>query len=145
MLKQVCRANALLGCFIVLGIAVCNTSQAGPAGDNFEGAIWYFQMTPKLKGARVLRGQFRVADHIVYQKTTRDSEKFNKTVGTNHPNGKKTRVEFTDLRAMNPDKQWRNGMQGEVKMTLDQFGKWSGMFTDRMGRNWDFSCTRVKE
>lgn len=134
----------LLFCFL-LGVATSESSEAQQAGDNFEGAIWYFKMTPKLKGFNVLRGQFRVSDHVVYQKEGRDSDEFSKRVGVNHPNGKRTKVEFTDLRAKTPKNDWRNEIKGEVKMRLDEYGKWSGLLTDGMGRNWDFNCTRVKE
>ncbi|WP_417851758.1 hypothetical protein [Thalassoglobus sp.] len=129
----------------IYGTVVSNTGVAAQAGDNFEGAVWSFMMVPKLKGAKNLRGQFRVSDHIVYQKGQKKTGEFTKRVGVNHPQGKRTKVVFTDLRALNSDREWREGMKGEVKMTIDKYGKWSGLFTDENGDNWEFTCNRVKE
>lgn len=123
----------------------CQSVEAFQGGDNFDGAIWYFKITPRTKGAQTLSGQFRVSDHILYQKELRSSEDFTKRVGVNHPNGNRTRVEITDLRAKMPNGEFRSRINGEVRMTFDKFGKWSGMFTDERGINWDFNCTRVKE
>ena len=79
-------------------LSLCSGSVAhAQAGDEFEGAVWQFGMTPKVRGDEALRGAFRVADHKIFQKSGRDDERFERPAGTNFPKGRTTRVEFKDM------------------------------------------------
>jgi hypothetical protein len=133
----------LLAAVLVAGIAP-DTAQA-QSGDNFEGAVWGFTMTPRTKGLKTLKGQFRVSGGVIYQKETPEDPEFSKQVGTKHPRRGRTRIAFTDLRAFDADKTPRTDIKGTARLTLDKIGAWSGLFTDGEGRNWNFKCTRIKE
>ncbi len=67
------------------------------AGDEFEGAVWQFGMTPKVRGDEALRGAFRVADDNIFQRNGRDDEKLERPAGTNFPMGKTTRIVFKNM------------------------------------------------
>ena len=145
MMTNLSRLGSLVVPLLLL-IATSNANpRTAPDGDRFEGAIWTFQMKPRQQGLVTLRGNFRVSNHVVYQKKTREASDFRKKVGRNHPSGKRTRIEFHDLRAFTLRKQVKNGIKGTARIKIDEFGRWSGMFTDGRGRNWDFQCKRAQE
>jgi hypothetical protein len=102
-------------------------------------------MKPKRSGPEPLRGQFRVSNDVLYQKTTPQSKDFDKVIGKNSPKGDATTIDFTDLRGFDKDKKVHSGLKGTARMRLDRVGEWSGLFTDAEGRNWDFKCSRVQE
>ncbi len=136
------RALPLLTCLL----ALAGGAEASPSeGDKFEGAVWKFTMTPKTRGLKILKGQFRVSNNRLFQKTMPSSTDFDKLVGTNAPRGKKTTITFADLRAADKNKNWHHGIKGKVLLTMDRFGKWSGRLIDSQGRHWAFGCTRVQE
>jgi hypothetical protein len=118
-------------------------------GDTIEGAVWVFDMKAKGPRADTLRGRFRVSDNVLYQQSERSrTAPFDKEVGRNHPTGRKTGktvVELEDLRAVNQDGEIQTGLKGKIRMSLERFGEWKGVFTDSDGRNWDFKCSRVRE
>jgi len=119
------------------------------AGDEFEGAVWQFGMTPKVRGDEALRGAFRVADHKIFQRNGRDDERLERPAGTNFPKGRTTRIEFKDLAAFKKEGGPRPGrrieLSGVATLKRDEFGEWSGRFVDGDGHRWDFKCSRVKE
>ncbi len=128
-------------------IAGSSSTMAQEQGQ-FEGAIWRFSMTPRppLRGREPLRGVFRVHNHVLYQKSIRSPDApFDKEIGKNHPNGKKTRIEFHDLRAADRNQNFKGGLSGQVLLSFDAFGEWSGRYIDAQGLHWDFKCTRVQE
>jgi hypothetical protein len=102
-------------------------------------------MTPKAPGPQPLRGAFRVANDVLYQKETPEDADFTKKIGKNQPRGSKTRIEFTDLRAFVRRGVAHEGLSGNVLLTIDRAGEWSGTFVDSQGRHWSFKCTRVQE
>lgn len=119
------------------------------AGDEFEGAVWRFSMTPKVRGDKALRGEFRVSDLDIFQKESRDDESFRKTVGKKFPNGEHTKIVFKELYAMRKDDEPNRGkrvqLSGTVMLNFDEPGEWSGRFVDGDGHRWDFKCSRIKE
>lgn len=125
------------------------TEAFGRAGDEFEGAVWQFRMTPKVRGDHALRGAFRVADNKIFQKHDRDDEKFERPAGTNFPRGRTTRIDFKDLDAFKkeggPRSERRVDLSGTATLKMDEFGEWSGRFIDGNGHHWDFKCSRIKE
>ena len=131
-------------------LSLCSGSVAhAQAGDEFEGAVWQFGMTPKVRGDEALRGAFRVADHKIFQKSGRDDERFERHAGTNFPKGRTTRVEFNDMVAFKKEGSPRSGrrveLSGVATLKFDEFGEWSGRFVDGDGHRWDFKCSRIKE
>lgn len=129
---------------MVIGLSSPPSALADDVGE-FDGAIWNFTMTPKKPGLQKLTGRFRVSDNVLYQKEDPADPEFKKQVGKNHPKGKVTRAEFTDLRAFTPDKEVRTGIKGTARLKGIKFGEWTGVLTDGRGRNWEFQCTRVQE
>jgi len=113
--------------------------------DKFEGAVWKFTMTPKKRGLETLKGAFRVSDDVIYQKKKRSDRDFALVVGKNHPRGKRTRIVFDNFRAFSKSRELHAGMKGTAGLTMDAFGKWSGVLIDGQGRHWDFKCSRVQE
>ena len=131
-------------------LSLCSGSVAyAQAGDEFEGAVWQFGMTPKVRGDEALRGVFRVADHKIFQKSGRDDERFERPAGTNFPKGRTTRVEFKDMVAFKKEGGPRPGrrveLSGVATLKRDEFGEWSGRFVDGDGHRWDFKCSWIKE
>jgi hypothetical protein len=129
----------------VLLSGLLRDATAAQSGDTIDGAIWQFEMTPKGRGLKPLRGRFRVSDNVLYQNSQGMRNKFDKVIGKNHPDGRRTRVEFEDFRAADKDRNFQGGMKGTARLKIDRVGEWSGVFTDGEGRNWDFKCTRVRE
>ena len=113
--------------------------------DQFEGAIWQFTLTPKSRGLETLKGQYRVSDHLFYQKSKPKIREFDKVVGDNHPSGRKTKSVFKDLRAFDKKRNLHSGIKGTAHLEMEQFGEWSGRFIDSEGRHWDFQCSRMQE
>lgn len=113
-------------------------------GDNIEGAVWQFEMTKKGRSPSTVKGQFRMSDHSVYQKENRSAARFDKKVGINKPNGKRTRTEFDNLRAFDADRR-PSLHDGVATLKMDGLGEWSGTFTDSDGTNWAMKLSRVKE
>ena len=138
---------------VLLSGIVGGSSATADEKDKFDGAIWNFTMTPKRPAsAEPLKGGFRVFKHVLYQRSEAPREKgvakrddFNKVIGKNHPQGKRTRVELNDFRAFDKNMTWHSGLKGSVLLTIDRFGEWSGTFVDSEGRHWDFKCVRVQE
>jgi hypothetical protein len=139
------RAVQIATCLICLAASGPTFGQAKKDAGKFDGAVWTFQMTPKVPGLQPLRGAFRVSNHVLYQKETPEDPDFTKQVGKNHPRGSKTRVEFKDLRAFVRKGVVHEGLSGNVLLTIDRFGEWSGTFIDSQGRHWGFKCSRVQE
>ncbi len=148
----------LVTCFL-LGTA--SNVQADEFGI-FEGAVWRFSMTPKNPNLGDLTGGFRVNQGVIYQKVTpsprpepnAESKVVGKEtyVGSRNRNGaKRTRLDFTDLRAFSPKKGFNGkhaateGIKGTVLMKMDKPGTWSGVLIAEDGRHWKFSCVRVRE
>lgn len=113
--------------------------------DQFEGAVWRFKMTQKKSDNTTLIGRYRISDHTVYQKDTPADPSFSKAVGKNHPNGTKTRMEVVDFRAFQQSNKKQQRIEGTARLKMVEFGKWTGMFTDKVGVNWDFECSRIQE
>ncbi len=120
-------------------------ANAAQAQDIIDGAIWRFTMKPKTPNQQILKGQFRVSNHQLFQKEKPESKEFNKPVGFNNPKNDKTVMTLTDLRAADKSRKWHNGISGKVLLKNERFGYWTGRFIDSKGRHWDFSCTRVQE
>lgn len=115
------------------------------AQDNFEGAVWKFEMSNKKDPGEKLVGRFRVSNHVLYQKDTPADPKYSKRVGTNHPGGKKTRFEVRDFRAFTQEGKRQLRMEGTARMTMLRIGEWEGLFTDKSGANWDLRASRIEE
>jgi len=113
--------------------------------DNFEGAVWKFEMSNKNDSSRVLVGNFRVSSHILFQKATPSDPTYSKKVGTNKPNGTKTRFEVADFRAFTKKKKVEFLIKGTGRVSLVEFGEWKGLFTDGRGVNWAIRLSRIKE
>lgn len=115
-------------------------------GDKFDGAIWIFTMKSKGRNSQTLKGRFRVSDDVLYQQAERGRETpFDKEVGKNYPNGKRTRIEMSDLRAGDANRSIHSGLKGKALLNMDRGGEWSGTFIDGEGHHWDFQCSRVQE
>jgi len=152
-LPRASRVGLVCTAALLSGIVGASAASADDK-DKFDGAIWNFTMTPKRGGLGLepLKGGFRVFNHVLYQRSKPPREKkeanrddFDKVVGKNHPQGKRTRVEMKDFRAFDKNMTWHSGLKGSVLLTIDRFGEWSGTFVDSEGRHWDFKCTRVQE
>ncbi|MBV08173.1 MAG: hypothetical protein CMN21_03030 [Rubinisphaera sp.] len=114
--------------------------------DQFEGAIWRFSMKAKNGDQPELRGFFRLNNAKLYQKETPEDPDFSKLIGTQKLKEKtRTRLEFTDLRAANKDKEFREGIQGSIYLRFDRLGEWSGTLIDEKGAHWNFRCSRIQE
>lgn len=128
-----------------LGMAVECHAQ-GKDGGEFDGAVWRFTLTPKVAGPGQLRGHFRVSNHVLYQKADIKDPNYTKQVGKDNPQRRAhTRVEFTDLRALDKRGVPHSGFKGTVLLKGERFGHWSGSFIDSQGRHWNIQCTRVQE
>ncbi len=133
-------------------------------GDSFEGAVWRFSMTPKVRQKEKMGGVFRVNNYEVFQKEKPDDEAFSKQVGKIEPNGKKTRIEFHDAKAfegrpgsgpsakpgsgdggLGAGRGRRTELKGTAALKMEKFGEWSGLFIDSEGNHWDFKCSRIQE
>ncbi|MCG6154551.1 hypothetical protein [Rubinisphaera margarita] len=111
-----------------------------------EGALWKFDLTPKGERGPMLTGFFRVSDGVLYQKTTRESKEFDKSVGKLSREGRdKTRVELEDFRAFGRNKNLHDGLSGTLLLKFERFGNCSGTFIDGDGKNWNIRCVRVQE
>lgn len=121
------------------------TTNAAQAQDTIDGAIWRFTMKPKTQGLQILKGQFRVSNHVLFQKEKPEQNDFNKQIGVNKPNKDKTVMTLTDLRAMDKKRNWHNGFKGKVLLRNERFGFWTGRFIDSQGRHWDFTCSRIQD
>lgn len=136
--------RASLLCVAVL-LAFATAESSAFAQDRFDGAIWSFTMSSKKPGGESLSGRFRVSDDVLYQKVSPQARGFRKVIGKNTPNGRRTRIEMEDFRAMNGQGSWQTGLQGKALLTMDRFGEWSGTFIKSDGSHWDFRCVRVQE
>lgn len=145
---------------LIVTLLLLTTTEVSHAEDlgAFEGAVWRFSLTPKNPQIQELRGVFRVHDGVIYQwvdPKVRDTEKVAgsetavRTPGA--PKAKRTRLEFTNLRAFSVkrtpggERDFTSGMQGTVLMRMEKPGKWSGAFIAKDGRHWKFSCMRIRE
>lgn len=136
--------RTLISCALLAFFAA--PSQSAVAGDdNFDGAVWRFEMTNRKDTGKKLIGRFRVSNHVLFQKDTPSDPKFSKRVGTNHPSGKKTRFEVRDFRVFTAEDKKQMRMQGTARLLLVKFGEWEGQFTDQSGVNWDFHAFRILE
>jgi len=139
--------------FVVVAALMLNLLSAseacGQAGDEFEGAVWRFSMTPKVRGDGVLRGEFRVSDGKIFQNESREDERFERPAGQNFPGGKTTRTVFKKLFATRKEDEQsqrkRVELSGTAMLNFDEPGEWSGRFVDGEGHRWDFKCSRIKE
>ena len=106
-------------------------------------------MTPKVRGDEALRGAFRVSDRDIFQKESRDDERFQKNVGKKFPNGATTKIVFKELFAMSKEdeqsRRKRVELSGTAMLNFDEPGERSGRFVDGDGHRWDFKCSRIKE
>ena len=118
---------------------------AAQAQHSIDGAIWRFTMKPLTPNLQVLKGQFRVSNHRLFQKEKPESNEFNKPVGSNNPRNDRTVMTLTNLRAIDRNRKWHDGFQGKVLLRFERFGYWTGRFIDSKGRHWEFSCTRVQD
>lgn len=146
------RRAAFIRSAIVLAFIARFVLTASPrawAQDNFDGAVWRFEMSSKTGPARKVQGRYRVSDHVLFQNDTPADTKFSKRVGTNHPNGGKTRFEVEDFRVFPAGQRPRRDnfvlMKGTARLKAVKFGEWEGLFTDGAGRNWDFKAFRILE
>lgn len=133
-------------------------------GDSFEGAVWRFSMTPKVRRKEPMRGVFRVNNYEVFQKEKPDDEAFSKQVGKVEPNGDKTRIVFHDATAFERSRSSgpgakpgsgdgklgsgqgrRTELKGTAALKMEKFGEWSGILIDSEGNHWDFKCSRIQE
>lgn len=114
-------------------------------GDQFEGAVWQFEMSQKKNPQTKLTGRFRIADHVVFQMDKPSDPKFSKQVGKNHPDGKKTMMEVADFRVFTQPGKKQQRIAGTAKLKMIKFGEWTGVFTDKDGVNWDINCSRINE
>lgn len=131
-----------------LSIGLClaaDESQQGDDGGKFDGAVWQFNMKPKSGGAKSMRGRFRVNQDVIYQKATLKDPTFGKKIGTNHPRYPKTKIEVTDLRALDEAGKLHHHIKGTAHLSIDKRGEWSGEFVDADGLHWEFKCTRTQE
>jgi len=142
-MKTVSIPNAAKAGLCVFFAACCIS--IATAQDNFDGAVWRFRMSKKQTPAKVLVGQFRVSDHVLFQKDTPSDPEFSKKVGRNSPNGKKTRIDVDDFRVFTKEKKRMLKMKGTARLSLDKVGEWSGIFTTGKGDNWTFKASRIKE
>jgi hypothetical protein len=121
-------------------------AQSAAAGeDNFDGAVWKFEMSNKKEPAKKMVGRFRVSNHVLFQKDTPSDPKYSKRVGKNYPNGKRTRVEVRDFRAFTKEGMNQVRLEGTARLSLVKFGEWEGLFTDGSGSNWGFTASRIEE
>lgn len=135
---------------LLCGILAIGTSKAAaPTGDQFEGAVWSFTMSPKFPRAEKRQGAFRVADDKIFQKLKPSDKEFSKEVGVNHPNGDKTQIELHDFRTFEITSDGGLGSQkrlsGKALLKMNKLGEWSGRFIDGDGKHWEFQCSRVAE
>jgi len=129
-------------CFALIAPAA---HPAAAAQDNFDGAVWKFEMSNKKDPAKKLVGRFRVSNHVLFQKDTPSDPKCSKRVGTNHPNGKRTRIEVRDFRTFTKEEKNQVRLEGTARLSLVKFGEWEGLFTDGNGANWGFTASRIEE
>ena len=129
---------------VIVSVIACFTTTA-TSEDNFDGAVWQFEMTSKQGPTRVMVGRFRVADHVLFQKDTPSDPKFSKRVGKNTPNGKKTSFKVEDFRVFTKRNKRLFKMKGTARLSLVEFGEWTGLFTDGRGQNWSFKASRIQE
>ena len=134
---------------ILMGLCILTgpTSAQGQAGNKVDGAIWRFTMTPKFQGAKKMGGKYRVLNNRIYQKADPNADKFSKQVGSNTPKTKKRKavLTFTDLRALDKQKNWHNGIKAKIIIKQKKPGVGVGTMVDSEGRHWDFRCTRIQE
>ncbi len=130
-----------------MGLLVTFTTTANDAQaqDTIDGAFWKCTMKPKTSDLKLLKGQFRISNHWLFQKEKPSLEEFKTFNGFNKPNNGKTVIAFNDLRAMDKERNWHNGIKGTAFLKLERLGYWSGRFVDAKGRHWSFTCTRVQE
>lgn len=139
------RTVLILAVVVSLGMAAkCHAQRRG--GGDFNGAVWKFTLTPKVAGPGQLRGHFRVSNHVLYQKANIKDPDYTKHVGKDNAGRRGcTRVEFTDLRALDKRGVPHEGFKGTALLKGERFGHWSGSFVDSQGRHWSVKCTRVQE
>jgi len=141
-----CLLAAILAAALFATVALPVQVLAQSDGGEFDGAVWKFTIRSKVKGGGAMTGNFRVAEHIIYQQANAQDTKFSKKVGSNHPVQRfKTRVEFTDLTATTRKGETKTGLQGSAYIQMDRKGRWSGDFADSAGTRWGFHCTRIQE
>lgn len=141
-----CRGRNIIAVAVACVFVLPSSSLSADDRGQFDGAVWNFEMTPKGKKAGTLKSKFRVSDNVIYQPKDPKDKDAKKKVGTNHPNSdSKTKIILTDLRAFTKNRVPRSGLSGVVYLKRSKFGEWSGIFTDKTGRNWNFRCVRVKE
>mgnify|MGYP001002968559 CR=1 FL=1 len=136
-----CCAWAILAGFC----HAADESQQGDDGGKFDGAVWQFTMKPKTGNAKAMRGRFRVNQDVIYQKATPADPTFSKKIGMNHPRYPKTKIEVTDLRALDEAGKLHRQIKGTAHLSIDKRGEWSGEFVDADGVHWEFQCTRTQE
>lgn len=144
------RALVIFGTGFLMNLSFASKSMA-QVGDRFEGAVWRFHISPKGSRREPVTGLFRVADHELFQKESRDDESKERLVGRNHPDGRKTRMVFKELLVFEKGKtdsdrpRPRDRVSGTALLRMDEPGEWSGRFIDSEGLHWDFRCSRIRE
>ena len=148
ILKPTLRCIAFAGLMLTGLLTECEATGT-QKGDQFEGAVWRFRITPKSPRSEERHGAFRVSNDQIFQKETPADKDFRKQVGTNHPKGEKTRMKVTDFRTFvkseNGGAGSQNRMSGTVLLSMNKFGEWSGRFIDSEGHHWEFKCSRIAE
>lgn len=140
-----CRPSlSAIGLLAIMSGALCLTPAPASAQDTIDGALWRFQMTSKVGGV-IYRGQFRVNNNVLYQRELQTDAEYKKQIGTNHPDGLRTRMVLTDFAAFDGTRARREGLKGEVRIKADKRGEWSGVLIDGDGKHWDFKCQRIQE
>lgn len=114
-------------------------------GDQFEGAVWQFEMSQKKSPQTKLIGRYRISDHVVFQMDKPTDPQFSKQVGKNYPDGTKTKMEVADFRVFEQPNKKQQRIAGTARLRMIKFGEWTGVFTDEKGVNWNIKCSRIKE
>ena len=140
--------SLLRRCLLVLAlVAVAGVPTSVPAQDagEFEGAVWTIALKPRQpRSDGPLRATYRISDRVLYQKEKPRIPVYDKQVGRNYPNGKKTRTHFRELTAFTASREPRS-LSGWANLQMDERGKWSGQFIDSTGKHWDCEVKRVQE
>lgn len=142
-LASQCCFPSVYRCLLTLAVLCAGHGALAQEGDQFEGAVWQFEMSQKKSPDTKLVGRYRIANHVVFQKDVPSDPQFSKQVGKNQPDGKRTKMEVTDFRVFEQPSKKQQRVAGTARLKMVKFGEWTGVFTDEKGVNWDMKCTRI--
>ncbi|MEY2725366.1 MAG: hypothetical protein RLZZ458_1233 [Planctomycetota bacterium] len=138
--------------FLLFGICLgicCGQQVQAQQADEFEGAVWRFEISRKGESATKLEGLYRISDKVVFQAARESDKEFVRKVGNNYPARKKrvmnTRMEITNFRVAQPNGSKQQTISGSVNLKYQRYGEWTGVFTDRRGEVWEARVTRIRE